>query len=132
MWLLQVEQQEEQNKDAADDVVADGSPSEPSSSSPKSPKDKAAKAAPEATPKQGQEAETGAAGEGRVMGNGKQGGLTETEGRSTGKYWIKPNPLDPTASLKLGSGSSCSRHSRPLLVQAFRVLGCGFGFGKGV
>lgn len=44
----------------------------------------AAKAAPEKTPKQGQQAEEGAAGEGRVQGTGKRGNLTETEGRSTG------------------------------------------------
>lgn len=56
---------------------------EPSSSSPKSPKDKAAERAPKATPK-GQQQENGAAGEGRVAGTGKQGNLTETEGRSTG------------------------------------------------
>ena len=44
----------------------------------------AAKAAPEKTPKQGQQAEEGAAGEGRVQGTGKRGNLTETESRATG------------------------------------------------
>lgn len=92
---MQVEQQEEQNKDAGENSLLDGSgPS--SSSPPKSPQDKAAQKAPEATPKQGQEAENGAAGEGRVMGTGKRGNLTETEGRSTGmlvKLIIQPTTV---------------------------------------
>lgn len=87
---LQVEQEDQDSHDAGDDVVdqgagpssgaASGSPATNGLPNGKS----AATAAPEKTPKQGQQAEEGAAGEGRVQGTGKRGNLTETESRATG------------------------------------------------
>ena len=81
-WLLQVDQQEEQNEAAGNHGVVNSLP--PSFSHPETLKDKATTTAPEAALKQGQEAESGTAGEGRVIGNGKQGNLTQTECRSRG------------------------------------------------
>ena len=83
---LQVEQEEEQGEGVSDGVINEGpSDGQKGPSGGKSPREKpAAQQAPEATPKQGVQAENGAAGEGRVMGTGKRGNITETEGRATG------------------------------------------------
>ncbi|DBA70095.1 TPA: hypothetical protein ACH3X2_012257 [Trebouxia sp. C0005] len=90
MPSAEVEQEENGSDDGGDatlDEVAGpssgGAPNGPASPKP------ASKEAQQKTPKQGQEAENGAAGEGRVQGTGKRGGLTETEGRSTGKVSFK-------------------------------------------
>lgn len=87
---LQVEQEEKDN-DAPGDATVDedagpssgAAPSSPAANGPAEGKS-AAKQATEKTPKQGQ-AEAGAAGEGRVQGNGKTGNLTELESRATGQ-----------------------------------------------
>ena len=78
-------EQEESEEDGGDATLdQDAGPSSGAApNGPASPKP-AAQEAQQKTPKQGQEAENGAAGEGRVQGTGKRGGLTETEGRSTG------------------------------------------------
>ena len=90
---LQVEQEENDDDDGGDKII--GSQQDPSSgaasSSPAAANGpteggSAAQEATKKTPKQGLQAEEGAAGEGRVQGTGKRGGLTETEGRSTGHY----------------------------------------------
>ena len=79
---MEQEENEDDGRDATLDQDAGPSsgaaPNGPASSKP------ASQEAQQKTPKQGQEAENGAAGEGRVQGTGKRGGLTETEGRSTG------------------------------------------------
>lgn len=87
---MQVEQEDKDSDDVGDKTVdEDAGPS--SEAAPSSPAanglgegKSAAKVASEKTPKQGQQAEEAAAGEGRVQGTGKRGNLTETESRATG------------------------------------------------
>lgn len=94
---LQVEQEDKDSDNGGDSTVdQDAGPS--SGAAPSSPAanglpggKSAAKAAPEKTPKQGQQAEEGAAGEGRVQGTGKRGNLTETESRATGWCALNQN-----------------------------------------
>lgn len=89
--VWQVEQEEKDDGHPGDDTIdEDAGPS--SGAAPSSPAANgiaegkpAVKQAAEKTPKQGQ-AEAGAAGEGRVQGNGKEGNLTELESRATGQY----------------------------------------------
>ncbi|KAL3160420.1 hypothetical protein ABBQ32_010743 [Trebouxia sp. C0010 RCD-2024] len=94
MSSAEVEQEEKDDEHPGDDAIdEDAGPS--SGAAPSSPAANgiaegkpAVKQAAEKTPKQGQ-AEAGAAGEGRVQGNGKGGNLTELESRATGKVSLK-------------------------------------------
>ena len=93
----------------------------------------AAKAAPEKTPKQGQQAEEGAAGEGRVQGTGKRGNLTETEGRATGDttfhkrvtyLWNHAGKLVNVHCVLGTFDSRCFLHKLSLLQLCCKVFRC--------